>query len=214
MEARGEHFMRLTPSASAIAQLLIGSFVACVVMANGGHQQLKELHEPGQSQGRPTRVGDPVPRFDMDYFVGEWRFQGTVPDSPLGKGGDVTGTEVVTKAGNRPFYELTITGQSPDGPFDGKGVLACLDAPTGQYAVRYEVTRGIALSRTGMLGGDLGGRYSQFWETPPFERNGVTIRLRGQSFSASPGMYRVKAQIGVDGNVFQDFGTTVYEKQP
>jgi hypothetical protein len=205
--------MRPARSASAIAHLLIGFSVVCVVMANGGNQQLKELRDPGQSQGRPTRVGDPIPKFDMDYFVGEWRFRGTVPDSPLGTGGDITGTEVVRKAGDRPFYELTISGQSPDGPFDGKGVLACLDAPTGQYAVRYEVTRGIALSRSGALGGDLGGRYSQFWETPPFERNGVTIRLRGQSFSASPGMYRVQAQISVGGDVFQDFGTTVYEKQ-
>jgi hypothetical protein len=205
--------MKVTTSANAIAHLLIGLTVVCVVMAKEGRQQLKEPRDPRQTQGRPTRVGDPIPRFDMDYFVGEWRFQGTVPDSPLGTGGDVTGTEVVRKVGDRLFYELTITGQSPDGPFEGKGVLACLDAPTGQYALRYEVTRGIALSRSGMLGGDLGGRYSQFWETPPFEHNGVTIRLKGQSFSASPGMYRVTSQIGIDGDVFQDFGTAVYEKR-
>jgi hypothetical protein len=205
--------MKLTTPANVIAHFLIGLTVVCAVMAKEGRQQLKEPRDPRQTQGRPTRVGDPIPRFDMDYFVGEWRFQGTVPDSPLGTGGDVTGTEVVRKVGDRPFYELTITGQSPDGPFEGKGILACLDAPTGQYAVRYEVTRGIALSRSGMLGGDLGGRYSQFWETPPFEHNGVTIRLKGQSFSASPGMYRVTSQIGIDGDVFQDFGTAVYEKR-
>src|ERR1700687_1144028 len=104
MEARREHFMRparsaralrLKPSASGIAHLLIGSSLVCAVMANGGSQQLKELRDPGQSQGRPTRVGDPGPRVHMDSFGGEWRFQGPVPDSPLGTGGDITGTEVV-----------------------------------------------------------------------------------------------------------------------
>jgi hypothetical protein len=167
----------------------------------------------GAQQG-PTRIGDRVPKFDADYFVGEWKFEGLVPDSPLGSGGAITGTQVVKKAcAGSTVYEVTLSGVTPDGPFSGTGLLATLDTPGGQYATDYEVARGVALFRAGFIGGDLGGRYTHFWESLPVERGGATIRLRGQSFFASASTYRVKSEIAVAGDAFKSFGTMTYERQ-
>jgi hypothetical protein len=163
---------------------------------------------------RPTRIGDRVPKFDPDYFVGAWAFDGLVPDSPLGSGGEISGTQVVRRTcAESMVYELTLTGRTPDGPFGGTGVLTLLDTPGGQHFTVHEMTRGIALVRAGPLGGDLGGRHTHFWESLPVERGNLTIRLRGESFFASPSTYRVKSEIAVGSSDFVSFGTLTYEKQ-
>ena len=42
---------------------------------------------------------------------------------------------------------------------------------------------GFTLLQLGPLGGDLGGYYSQFWETPePFEHNGSQFVIKGRSY--------------------------------
>jgi len=163
--------------------------------------------------GRGTAYEDQTPKFNMDYFVGDWTFEGTVPDSPLGEGGQSTGTESVRKVWDGRFYEITIRGEGPQGPFTGAGILTYLDTPAGQYATRYEVTGGLALLKAGTLGGDLGGNYSHFWETPPFEQHGSTIQLKGRTYLTSPAAYRVNTEIAVNGGAYQSFGSVFYTKQ-
>ena len=52
--------------------------------------------------GRPTEKSDEVPVFDYEqYFPGQWHFEWRVPESPLGPGGTLTGTE--TFAGGEWF---------------------------------------------------------------------------------------------------------------
>src|SRR5574341_1844668 len=130
------------------------------VVSRSAAAQPPQALQPGAVQGGPTRVDDMVPKFNMDYFVGQWRFEWIVPDSPLGAGGTISGKETVKKVWDGRFYELTIKGEGPDGAFSGNGILSYLDTPAGQYATRYEVTRGLPLLKTGNLGGDLGGTYS------------------------------------------------------
>ena len=163
--------------------------------------------------GRGTAYEDPTPKFNMDYFVGDWTFEWTTPDSPLGDGGQSTGTESVKRVLDGHFYEIAIKGEGPQGPFTGNGILIYLDTPAGQYATRYEVTRGLVLLKTGALGGDLGGSYSHFWETPAFQQNGSTIQLKGRSYLTSPAAYRVNTEIAINGGAYQNFGSVFYTKQ-
>ncbi len=176
-------------------------------------QTNKQKPQPGQTQSGPTEVTDQVPKFNMDYFVGDWQFEWIVPDSPLGEGGPITGTESIRKLMDGRFYEITIKGEAQEGPYTGNGMIAYLDTPAGQYAIRYEFTRGIALLEPGVLGGDLGGNYSHFWETPPFQHNGKTIKLKGRSYFTSPAAYRVNVEISIDAAAYQSLGAMFYTKQ-
>lgn len=179
--------------------------------ANG--QTSKQRPQPGQIQSGPTGFTDQVPKFNMDYFVGDWDFEWIVPDSPLGDGGPITGTETIRKLMDGRFYEITIRGQAPEGPYTGNGLVTYFDTPAGQYAVRYEVVRGIVLLKPGVLGGDLGGNYSHFWETPGFQRNGKTLKLKGRSYFTSPAAYRVNIEISIDEAAYQSIGAMFYTKQ-
>lgn len=77
----------------------------------------------------------------------------------------------------------------------------------GQNVVRYVVyDAGFSLLQYGNVGGDLGGYYSHFWETPSFEYNDKTFALTGRSYYVSPAAYRVNQQISVDGQEFFNFG--------
>jgi hypothetical protein len=88
-----------------------------------------------------------------------------------------------------------------------------LDTAAGQYAIRHEVTRDLSLLMAGMLGGDLGGTYSHFWESPPIQHNGARISLKGRTLLTSPAAYRVNLQISVDGSEYQNFGSMFYTKE-
>ena len=163
--------------------------------------------------GKGTGSEDQTLKFNMSYFVGDWTFEWLAPDSPLGEGGEIAGTESVRRVLDGRFYEITIQGEGPQGPFTGNGILFYLDTPAGQYVTRHEVTRGLALIKTGPLGGDLGGTYGHFWETPSFQQNGSTIQLKGRTYMTSPAAYRVNTQIAIDGDPYQNFGSVFYTKQ-
>ena len=194
--------------------------VVCVVILTGvwetplSARQAKQKTQAGAVQGGPTQVSDQVPKFNMDYFVGEWQFEWIAPDSPLGEGGPITGTESVKKVWDGRFYEIAIKGEGRDGPFTGVGIMSYLDTPAGQYVTKYEVTHGLALLKAGVLGGDLGGNYNHFWETPPFQLNGKTIKLEGRSSFTSPAAYRVIMRISIDGAASASLGTMYYTRQP
>ena len=58
----------------------------------------------------------------------------------------------------------------------------------------------------GPLGGDLGGYYSTFWETPPISHDEHAYVLKGRSHFVSPAAYRINQQISIDDEDFFNFG--------
>lgn len=169
--------------------------------------------QPGSTQGANlTTETDAQPKFSMDYFVGGWKFEASLPESPLGTGGPISGVEVVQNVWDGRYWTITIKGEGPDGPFTGQGIITYLDTFAGQFYTRYEVTRGIALLRAGHLGCDLGGTCNLHFETPPFERNGARVQLRGRFYLTSPFAFRVTTEISVDRGEYRNFGTMWYTK--
>ena len=175
-------------------------------------RQRREV-QPGAKQGAVlTDVTDAQPKFNMDYFVGQWNFESNVSESPLGAGGPVSGSETVRNVWDGRFWDITIKGEGPEGPFTGKGIITYQDGFSGQSYMRYEITRGIALLRTGNVGCDLGGTCNLYFETPPFEHNGSRIQLRGRYYLTSPFSYRVTTEIAVDKGEYRNWGTMWYTK--
>jgi Protein of unknown function (DUF1579) len=171
--------------------------------------------QPGATQGGGsalTNVTDAQPKFSMDYFVGEWNFESNVSESPLGGGGPMSGSETVRNVLDGRFWDITIKGEGPEGSFTGKGIMTYQDSFSGQSYMRYEITRGIPLLRTGTLGCDLGGTCNLYFETPPFEQNGSRIQLRGRYYLTSPFSYRVTTEIAVDKGEYRNLGTVWYTK--
>ena len=175
-------------------------------------RQRREV-QPGAKQGAVlTDVTDAQPKFNMDYFVGQWNFESNVSESPLGAGGPVSGSETVRNVWDGRFWDITIKAEGPEGPFTGKGIITYQDGFSGQSYMRYEITRGIALLRTGNVGCDLGGTCNLYFETPPFEHNGSRIQLRGRYYLTSPFSYRVTTEIAVDKGEYRNWGTMWYTK--
>jgi hypothetical protein len=168
--------------------------------------------QSAQQPSRPTEPTDPMPPPDMDYFVGAWSFEWNVPESPLGPAGKIQGTEVYKKVANSTAYESTIEGEGPEGPFKGH-------ATTSYNAKEKLVTRsetglfGVSLTKSGPVGGDLGGYYTIFWETVPIKKQGKTIKLKGKTLMLSPANYRLQVQISVDGGPYTNFGNPWFHKQ-
>jgi len=175
-------------------------------------RQRREV-QPGATQGAVlTDVTDAQPKFNMDYFVGEWDFESNVSEGPLGAGGPISGSETVRNVLDGRFWDITIKGEGPEGPFTGKGIITYQDSFSGQSYMRYEITQGIALLKTGNLGCDLGGTCSLYFETPPFEHNGARIQLRGRYYLTSPFSYRVTTEIAVDKGEYRNWRTMWYTK--
>ena len=175
-------------------------------------RQRKEV-QPGATQGAIlTDVTDAQPKFNMDYFVGEWTFESNMSESPLGAGGPTSGSETIRNVLDGRFWDISIKGEGPEGPFTGKGIITYQDSFAGQSYMRYEITRGIALLKSGNLGCDLGGTCSLYFETPPFEHNGARIQLRGRYYLTSPFSYRVTTEIAVDKGEYRNWRTMWYTK--
>ena len=152
-----------------------------------------------------------MPPPDMDYFVGAWSFEWNVPESPLGPAGKFRGTEVYKKVANSTAYESVIEGEGPEGPFKGHA--------TTSYNVKEKlVTRmetglfGVSLTKSGPVGGDLGGYYTIFWESAPIKKQGKTVKLKGKTLMLSPANYRLQVQISVDGGPYTNFGNPWFHK--
>jgi len=111
-------------------------------------RQRREV-QPGATQGAVlTDVTDAQPKFNMDYFVGEWDFESNVSEGPLGAGGPISGSETVRNVLDGRFWDITIKGEGPEGPFTGKGIITYQDSFSGQSYMRYEITQGIALLKS------------------------------------------------------------------
>ncbi len=191
---------------------------------------------PVLGQG-PTKLTDPMPPFNLEYFVGTWAFDWAAPETPLGPGGDLVGTITYTLVkpplsieplNGFPALSLTVVPEAllrepvvvgrieatgPQGAIKGRAILAHTHAD--KRAVRYEVdSRGMSLTQIGTFGGDLGGTYTFFWEAAPIKKDGQTVQLRGRTTTYSPLNFRDQIQYSVDGGPFRTYGQPWYQKKP
>jgi hypothetical protein len=179
-------------------------------------QQELDLAKGLQALTRPTRGAeyadhDDQLRFDPNYFVGTWRIEGILPESPLGPAGEFTGTETVRFAGNCS-YESTIQAKLAGTAFTVK-VQQVYDRKA-RYMVRLEQdSRGFQLLKTGPVGGDSGGYFTHHWEVPTFTFKGRKIRLTGTTFLASPVNHRLRMFMSVDDQPSVNYGTTWWRRQ-
>ena len=168
----------------------------------------------GATQGGPTTGAEMVPPFDPGYFLGVWKIEWNPPETGLFPLGPYTGTETVTHINNR-YLRVVVDLQSEDGTtITGEGMIFYEFGLGGQSIVRYVVyDTGFALLQSGPVGGDLGGYFSAFWETPEVAHNDHTFVLRGRSYFVSPAAYRVNQEISVDGTAFFNHGVMWLTKQ-
>ncbi len=181
--------------------------VALVVAVTAPNNVEAQQQQPGATQGGPTTGDEMQPAFDPRYYLGEWEIEWTPPDTGLFPSDKYTGTETVTHVNNR-YLQVHVEMQGEEGTrITGDGMIFYDYSLGGQNVVRYVVyDAGFSLLQYGNVGGDLGGYYSHFWETPSFEYNDKTFALTGRSYYVSPAAYRVNQQISVDGQEFFNFG--------
>ncbi len=167
--------------------------------------------QTAQAPNRPTDPADPMPPPNMDYFLGTWVFEWNVPESPLGPAGKLKGKETYTRSLKAGSYESEIEGEGPSGALKGR-------ATTSYDEKQRMVTRTetglfpMPMTKTGPIGGDLGGYYTIHWETAPLVKDGRTIRLKGRTQMLSPANYRLQVLISVDGGPFTNFGNPWFRK--
>ena len=199
---------------ATVWMLAVGLLVSPLVAA-AQNQDVPRAQIQGQRPDleRPTTKDDPVPLLDFEeYFAGTWTFEWTVPDSPFGPGGTITGTETYPPGIDGRFFESRIEAEGPTGPFTVESTI--LYDPTGKYIARQETdSRGVTMLKGGAVRGDLGGYYTILFESAPFEYDGSTLRLRTTTMLLSPLNFRVRAQLSVDGGPFVSFGNPWWRKK-
>ena len=169
-----------------------------------------------QALKRPTRGAesndpdDPL-RFDPEYFVGRWRIEGVLPESPFGAAGEYAGTETVRHV-DGCTYEGTIQAKLSGAAYTVK-TLMVYDRKA-RYLVRLEQdSRGFQLLKTGPVGGDAGGYFTHYWEAPAITYKGRKLRLSGATFLASPVNHRLRMQLAVDDQPAVSYGTTWWRRE-
>lgn len=162
--------------------------------------------------GRPTKKDDVLPTLNFEqYFTGKWTFEWDVPDSPLGQGGRITGSETYKPGVDGRFFESEYEAKGPDGPFKGRATM--IYHADNKVVVRHETdSRGFSILKSGNVGGDLGGYYTIYYESAPFTYNGKVLRLRTTTQLLSPVHYKIRAQLSVDGGPFVNFGNPWFRK--
>ena len=170
-----------------------------------------DLIEAHRARTRTTLNNDaPVP-FDPDYMVGRWKYDYETSESALGPGGQVSATETVQHV-EGCVYEGATQGKGPAGAFTIKSTIVY--DPANHYMVVLERdSRGFDLLKTGHVGGDSGGFFTHHWEAAPFTVKGKRVRLKGTTFMASPGNYRVRDQISEGDDPFVNLGTVWVQRQ-
>lgn len=205
--------MRTKVTVHVMVALVLPSSLALLPTAVSAQPAQQRPQGQIPDRGRPTASDDEIPLFDYDaYFPGTWEFEWRVPESPLGGGGMIEGTEVYAPGDGGRYYTSQITARGPDGEFTSSSRIVYLAEQ--QVFARYETdSRGFELFKTGRVGGDLGGFYTIHYETPPFEVDGQQVQLRMMTRLVSPVNYKVEARISVDGGPFTNFGTAWWVKQ-
>ena len=169
---------------------------------------------PGAAQGGPTTGDEMMPPFDPRYFLGDWEIEWSPLDTPLLPGGKYTGVERVRHVADGRYLEIAVDLEGRDRSLRGQGILFLETGPFGAHLTKYVAyDAGFAVLQPGPVGGDLGGYYSQFWETPaPIRHGGAELLIRGRSHFVSPYAYRVNQEVSVDGGPFVNFGVMWYTK--
>ena len=189
-------------SALSLVTAAIGvmAFVAVTVEAQPRPQA-------GQARSGLTIDQEMMRPFNPQYLLGAWEIEWTPPDTGLIPGGMYTGTETVTHINHR-YLQIDVQMEGEDGnTITGQGMLFYDWGLDGQSVVRYVAyDAGFSLLQYGPVGGDMGGYYSHFWETPAFDLDDHTFALKGRSIYVSPAAYRVNQQISIDGEAFFNFG--------
>lgn len=197
-----------------IALQTTGAFMQAPATAPAQEKPKMELPR-GQMPdlGRPTKKDDALPVFNAEiYFVGKWNFEWDVPETPLGPAGRVTGTEVYKPGVDGRFYESTIEGTDADGkPFKKTAVLNYV--PSAKAFSRLETGPGYQMLSAGPIGGDLGGYYTIYYESAPFQIKGHTVRMKTTTKLLSPVNYKVTATVSIDGGPFISYGNPWWRKE-
>ena len=171
---------------------------------------LLSFQQPSQQPSRATEPTDPMPPPNMDYFIGKWSFDWNVPESLLGPGGKMKGTETYRKRLEGSGYESDIEGEGPSGPFKGRAVTSYNEAE--KMVTRLEDSFGLSISKIGRIGGDLGGYYTIHWESAAINRKGHSVKLKGKTQMLSPAHYKVQVEISVDAGPYTSFGIAWFRK--
>ena len=193
-------------------------FPLVLVLAVAAGTAASSLHAqprpPGATQGGPTTGDEMMPPFDLRYFLGDWQVEWSPPDTPLLPGGRYTGVERIRHVADGRYLEVAVELEGPGGSLRGQGIVFLETGPFGAHLTKYVVyDAGFAVLQPGAVGGDLGGYYSHFWETPaPIRRDGAELSIRGRSYLVSPYAYRVNQEVSVDGGPFVNFGVIWYTK--
>jgi hypothetical protein len=144
--------------------------------------------------GRPTKADDVVPLLDFDkYFIGKWTFTADAPDSPLGPGGESSGSVTYRKLADG-FYEAITEGKSEAGPFTIKESIAY----HREFKVAFrQVTdsRGYSYTQMAEVGGNIGGDYRLFFQSAPFSYQGKQLRLNHTIYLAAPLTFRIDVDV-------------------
>ena len=110
------------------------------------------------------------------------------------------------------FFESEIEGTGPNGTFTAKSTT--IYNPDNKFMARHEVdSRGFSMLKAGHIGGDLGGYYTIYYESAPFEHKGKTLQIRMTTILFSPLNFKVRAKISVDGSPFVNFGNPWWRKE-
>ncbi len=165
------------------------------------------IYAGGSAQKGPTSGAEMMPPFDPRYFLGEWEIEWNPPETGLVPPGKWTGTETITHVNNR-YLAVAIVMENEDGTtLNGDGVMFYEFGMNGQSMTRFvRYDAGFSIFQYGPLGGDLGGYYSTFWETPAISHDEHVFALKGRSHFVSPAAYRINQQISIDDEDFFNFG--------
>ena len=111
---------------------------------------------------RTTLNNDAEAPFDPDYLVGRWKFDYDLPESAIGAGGQISGTETIQHT-NGCLYESTTQAKGPDGAFTIKSTIV-YDPSSHYMLVQERDSRGFEVLKYGRVGGDSGGFYTHHWD--------------------------------------------------
>jgi hypothetical protein len=170
-----------------------------------------DLIEARRSLKRTTLNNDAEAPFDPDYLVGRWTFEYDIPESALGPGGQISGTETVQHVAGC-LYEDTTQAKSPAGAYTVKSTMV-YDPSAHYMVIQDHDSRGFDVLKYGRVGGDSGGFYTHHWEAVPFTFHGKKVSLQGSTFMASPGNYRERTQISEGDDPFVNLGTVWIKRQ-
>ena len=194
------------------ASPLVRAFGETVVPGKCLFKEDLDLIAARRALTRTTLNNDAQAPFDPDYLVGRWTFEYDIPESALGPEGVISGSETVRHV-DGCLYESTIQAKGPSGAFTVKSTIF-YDPSAHHLAILERDSRGFEILKTGRIGGDSGGYFTHHWQAAPFTVKGHKVKLKGTTFFASPGNYRVRTEIAEGDDPYVNLGTAWIRRRP